>query len=197
MLRLGLLVLAILALFGVGMSRIASRPTSNESTRAAPIIAEQTSGAQTFPSVFAQGGPSWDDLSASQRATLLPLKVLWIQLNSGDKQRWLAVAKQLDGLSTKEQARAEARMTAWAKLTPRERTRVRLGFVYARQMPANERQRRWSEYQSVTTAETQIEAGHFRGPSSRYQAEPSLGVKGFRTAMIVTVSRQTKGRLGF
>jgi hypothetical protein len=79
----------------------------------------------------------------------LPLKESWSTLDATRKQRWLKTAVHMQHLSLDARARVHERMVAWAKLTPTERNRARLGYLDARQVPSAERQRKWSKYQSL------------------------------------------------
>ena len=99
--------------------------------------------------VNAESGVSWTSLSDFQRTTLRPLRDSWPRLDSREKQRWLNTATHLHGLSAEAKARVDARMVAWAKLTPRNRAQVRLQYIYAKRIPAAERKTRWRTYRSI------------------------------------------------
>lgn len=95
----------------------------------------------------ADGRSPWERLSDVQRATLLPLKALWPELDQSNKQRWLEVAGHMQRLSPEAKGRAQVRMAEWAKMSPQKRAEARLHYVNAKRLPAGKRNERWSKYQ--------------------------------------------------
>lgn len=98
-------------------------------------------------------GPSWAALSASQKTTLAPLQRDWPTLETQRKQKWLEVASRFETMSAEERVRVAERMAEWARMTPTQRTRARLQFQEARQVPPDERQARWQAYQALSPEE--------------------------------------------
>lgn len=138
-----ILGLALCVGLAIGVFSVRPQPTTVQAAMRAPMPF-------VAAAIRAENGPTWASLSDSQRATLRPLMAFWPSLVSSDKQRWLNVAARLRGLSGQAKARADAHMAAWAKLTPQKRTQARLRYVYARRVPAAERQLRWRTYQAMT-----------------------------------------------
>lgn len=95
-------------------------------------------------------GVRWRDLKPAQQALLRPLEQDWSRIDGSQKQKWLQVAAGFPNLSTAEQARVQARMADWAKLTPQERGQARLNFQEATQLPAQDRKARWDAYQALS-----------------------------------------------
>ena len=151
------LILGLALSVGLAIGAFSVRP---QLTKVEPAIRAPT------PFVAAKTGaksdPRWASLSDSQRATLRPLMAFWPSLVASDRQSWLSVAARLRGLSGQAKARVDARMVAWAKLTPEKRTQARLRYVYARQVPAAERQLRWRTYQAMTKGSLLTESDNGR-----------------------------------
>ena len=103
----------------------------------------------------AQAGSDWQAMSPRQRTALAPLQRDWASLTSEQKQKWLEVAARFDSLSLVDRERIQGRMSEWAKLSPSERGRARLGFQEARQITPEDRQARWEAYQSMPPEQRQ------------------------------------------
>lgn len=99
--------------------------------------------------------PTWQSLSAAQRAALAPLRRDWATIDAQRKQKWLEVAGRFQAMPEAERQRVQARMAEWARMTPDERGRARLQFQESRQFSDAERQSRWEAYQALTEAERQ------------------------------------------
>lgn len=110
----------------------------------------QTPPAGSRATAASESGPSWQDLSASQRATLKPLQRDWSSIDAPSKQKWQEIAARYPNLPPAEQQRISARMTEWVKLSPSERGQARLNFQASRQLTPEERQARWKAYQQLT-----------------------------------------------
>ena len=98
----------------------------------------------------AEQGVRWSEMKPAQQASLKPLEQDWSRIDGSQKQKWLQVAAGFPKLSAPEQARVQARMADWAKLTPQERGQARLNFQEATQVPAQDRQDRWDAYQALS-----------------------------------------------
>jgi hypothetical protein len=94
-------------------------------------------------------GPSWQSLSAQQRASLAPLQNDWASIDGPRKSKWLDIAARYPKLPPSEQERLQARMTEWARMTPSERARARLNYQEVKQLPNQERQDKWQAYQAL------------------------------------------------
>ena len=95
-------------------------------------------------------GVRWRDLKPTQQAPLKPLEQDWTRIDAPQKQKWLQVADGFPKMSAAEQARVQAHMADWAKLTPQERGRARMNFQEAAQVPSQDRQARWDAYQALS-----------------------------------------------
>jgi Protein of unknown function (DUF3106) len=94
-------------------------------------------------------GLAWSALKPAQREALKPLERDWASIDGLRKRKWLEIAERYPSLSAQDQARLQARMTEWARLTPLERGQVRLNFQEAKQAPAQDRQASWEAYQAL------------------------------------------------
>ena len=92
----------------------------------------------------------WGALTPPQKQVLAPLQKDWPRLDAQRRQKWLEVASRFNSLPIEEQARVKERMVEWARMSPAQRTRARLVFQEARQLPADERQARWQAYRSLS-----------------------------------------------
>lgn len=96
-----------------------------------------------------EAGPRWSELTRAQRAALQPLAASWSSVDAVRKHKWLEVADRFGSLPADEQARIQARMRAWADLTPQQRGRARQQFQEARRVPPQQRLERWDAYQAL------------------------------------------------
>ena len=94
-------------------------------------------------------GPSWSALKPAQRDALKTLERDWPTIDGARKQKWLEIADRYPSISPTDQVRLQARMAEWAKMTPQERSQVRLQFQEAKQVPAQDRQAGWQAYQAL------------------------------------------------
>lgn len=103
----------------------------------------------------ASAGPTWAELSASERQALQPLQVQWNEIDSPRKEKWRDVAARYTSLPTVQQDRLRARMVEWATMTPAQRNVARISFEELRKVPATERQSRWEAYQNLAAEQRQ------------------------------------------
>ena len=99
------------------------------------------------------GDPSWAKLTPAQKQVLAPLERDWASIDGPRRAKWLEVAARFPSMPADERARVQARMADWSHLTPAERSRARLQFQEARQVPADERQAKWQAYQALSPEE--------------------------------------------
>lgn len=92
----------------------------------------------------------WRDLTPLQQVSLKSLEQDWAGMDVPRRQKWVQVADRLPRMLPAEQARVQARMVDWAKLTPQQRGQTRLNFQEAKQLPRQDRQARWDAYQSLS-----------------------------------------------
>ena len=96
---------------------------------------------------------SWAKLTPAQKQILAPLQRDWATIEGPRRAKWLEVAARFPNMPADERERVQARMADWAHLTPAERSRARLQFQEARQVPTDERQAKWQEYQALSAEE--------------------------------------------
>jgi hypothetical protein len=97
--------------------------------------------------------PSWASLTPAQQQTLAPLQREWSTIERNRKQKWLEIAARFPSMPPDERKRVQERMVDWANLSPADRTRARLQYQEARQLPPQERQARWQAYQALSDDE--------------------------------------------
>lgn len=133
---------------------------------AVPALAQPASG-RAPAAAQATGGVAWAELNAEQRTALRPLAALWPKLPTEHQRKWIALAHNFERMAPDEQATLQSRMAEWARLTPAQRTRARLGFGEVRQVPADEKRAKWEEYQALPAEE--------RDRLAREQPRPPAG----------------------
>lgn len=94
-------------------------------------------------------GRSWSSLSPAQQNALRPLQQEWNSIEGNRKTKWIEVADRLPSMSPDERTRVQARMSDWARMTPRERGQARLNYKEAQQLPATDRKARWEAYKAL------------------------------------------------
>ncbi len=100
-------------------------------------------------------GPRWSELQPAEKMALKPLEREWSTIDVRSKRKWQELAMRFPTLKPEEQARVQERMTAWAKLSTRERTEARMHFQEAKQLPAQDRKARWDAYQALSPEQRQ------------------------------------------
>ncbi len=120
-------------------------------------FAQQPSAAVKAVPVAATGeqGVRWSELQPAQQAALKPLEREWSTIDVRSKRKWQELAVRFPTLRSEEQARVHERMTAWAKLSTRERTEARMHFQEAKQVPMQDRKARWDAYQALSPEQKQ------------------------------------------
>ncbi|NUO84823.1 MAG: DUF3106 domain-containing protein, partial [Cupriavidus sp.] len=69
--------------------------------------------------------PAWADLSPVNQRILAPLQPLWDTLPELNRHKWLRIAARYPKYSPAEQARLQARMAEWVRMTPQQRRLAR------------------------------------------------------------------------
>ena len=143
-------------------SDVPARRTAPRRSKLRAVVLACTLGALAAATIHAQpGGPPppkpgveegirWGELKPAQRTALKPLERDWSGIDAARKQKWIDISGRFQKMSPDEQARLQARMNEWTKLSPQERGAARLNFQEAKQMPAQDRQARWDAYQALT-----------------------------------------------
>lgn len=119
--------------------------------RAATAAASAVSKPSTAPKPGA--GPAWSQLEPSEQIALRPLQNDWASIDELGKRKWRRIAERYPEMPAADQERLQDRMTAWAKLTPQERSKVRLQYLEAKKVPASSRQADWKAYQALSPEE--------------------------------------------
>ncbi len=125
----------------------------------------------------------WATLTSAQQLALAPLERDWSLIDGVRQRKWLELAGRLPSMPAAERARVQQRMVQWASLTPAKRDQVRQQFLEARQLPAEQRQARWQEYQALGAEERQALARQARLPAAtapapeRAAARPAVAGK--------------------
>lgn len=114
---------------------------------------------------------TWLNLTASQKKALAPLAPHWTQISPAQKNKWLAMAKNFDNLSAKEQATLHERMADWASLSPQQRAQARLIFNETKSIGADEKKTHWEAYQALSAEE-----------KKKLAAQQTTGIQGAATA---------------
>ena len=116
----------------------------------APTATAQDKATARPPALVApESGVQWRDLKPAQRASLMPLERQWGGIGQNQKQKWLEIANRFPSMPADEQARIQARMADWAKLTPQERGQTRILFQEAKQVAPQDRKAQWDAYQAL------------------------------------------------
>jgi hypothetical protein len=118
-----------------------------------PAAAIKPNATPTAPA--GEQGARWAELQPAQQQALKPLEREWSTIDIRSKRKWQELAVRFPKLTPAEQSRVHERMTAWAKLTPRERTEARMNFQEAKQLPAQDRKARWDAYEALTPEQKQ------------------------------------------
>ena len=130
----------------------------NAAPTASPVAAAAASAAATKkavqqappPATKLVTKPEWHELSASQQNALTPLAAHWITMTEGQKRKWLVISKNFAAWPVAEQKLIHERMTDWASLSARQRSRARLNYAGAQELSPEERLSKWQDYQSLS-----------------------------------------------
>lgn len=120
---------------------------------AAALCLSLGTGMQSTADAAPPSNAAWTALTPAQRQALAPLERDWGSIDEPRRAKWLEVASQFPAMPPEERVRVQARMAEWTHMTPVERSRARLQFQQARQLPTNERYDQWQAYQSLPEAE--------------------------------------------
>ena len=93
--------------------------------------------------------PAWQDLTASQQASLQPLASDWNTLSETRKRKWIAIAVNYPNLTTAEQTKLHSHMTEWVALSQQQRSQARLNFAESKQIPPTQKAANWEAYQAL------------------------------------------------
>lgn len=122
-------------------------------------------------------GASWGSLSPAQKSALRPLEREWGSIDPTRKVKWLDIANKFPTMPAAEQARIQARMEDWAKLTPPERGQARMNYKEAQRVPAQERKDRWEAYKALPPDQQKQLAARAVPPARKPQSPESTATK--------------------
>lgn len=119
-------------------------------TMSSPALAERGQPRGHVSVAMAGDAPAeWRALTPQQREVLQPLAGQWHEMDDTAREKWLNVADRYKRLPPAEQSRVRERMVQWSRLPAQTRGEARLRFQQSRQLPPDERQRKWEAYQSL------------------------------------------------
>ncbi|SCB25620.1 DUF3106 domain-containing protein [Cupriavidus alkaliphilus] len=119
----------------------------------APAQAQGASAADGAPASQAaqpvSAKPAWADLSPVNQRILAPLQPLWDTLPELNRHKWLRIAARYPKYSPAEQARLQARMAEWVRMTPQQRRLARENYQITRSLPTEKKAEAWDKYQQL------------------------------------------------
>lgn len=155
-----------------GLTAIAALDPSSAHAQPTPASAPASAAAKPALAPKPSAGPAWSELKPAEQAALKPLQSEWASIDDLGKRKWIRIAERYPAMSAADQARLQARMTEWAKLSPQERGKVRLQFLEAKKLPATDRQADWQAYQALSPDERKALAAR-RATAPRATAKPA------------------------
>lgn len=158
------------ALVSVALSLFLTDGVAAQIQQSPPPVALKSAGKHP-----AGEGVAWSALRPNQQSALRPLEGEWDRIDATRKNKWLEIANKFPSMSAAEQARIQARMTDWTKLTPRERSQARLNFREVQQVPAPERKAKWDAYQALPPDQQQQLAAR-AAPAGRKASAPTASL---------------------
>lgn len=102
---------------------------------------------------LSSSGPSWREITSSQRQVLSPLRNHWDNMGALAKRRWLVLADRYPQMDDSERHKLVSRMNTWASLSAQQRSQARINFESVKSLSAKELQSKWDEYQALSHAE--------------------------------------------
>lgn len=103
------------------------------------------------------GSPTWNQLSATERQALEPLRSQWPSMDDTRRRKWREIAQRYPKLPPEQQLRLQSRMVEWAAMSTAQRNAARLRFEESKQLlSAQERQARWDAYMALPEDQRQL-----------------------------------------
>lgn len=118
-----------------------------------PAAAQQRQKQAAATTAAAAEGPSWKELTSSQRSALRPLEREWPRIDAPRKRKWLEIAARFPSMNPQERTRLQERMRDWVRLSPEERSRARINYRDAKDISPQERRSSWEAYQALSEDE--------------------------------------------
>ena len=138
--------------------------------------------------------PAWSELTPEQKHVLAPLAADWDSLEPYRKKKWLGIATRYPTMGTEEQARIQANMKDWARLSAEERKAAREKFKTLKKAPPETQQAvkdKWQEYRELPVEEKEKlrEAAKARPTPKSAAGRPSGMTGSMGGQLTVPVSR--------
>lgn len=108
--------------------------------------------------------PSWQQLTAQQRAALAPLQTEWDRFGIDRKRKWLDIAARYPLMSAEQQATLHRRMGDWVRMTPQQRMAARENYLATGKAPTAARRQAWENYQKLPDAKKRELARQAKAP---------------------------------
>lgn len=100
-----------------------------------------------------EAGPSWGELTTSQKEALYPLANRWSVLTEVQKRHWLKLAAEFHTLEPDEQEKMLARLTDWSSLSAQQRSQARLNYAATNALKPDSKRAKWEAYQALSEDE--------------------------------------------
>lgn len=97
----------------------------------------------------AMAATDWSELSSKQQELLAPLKDEWDSLTNSQRERWLKVGRKYETEPADRQATMRERVSAWSKMSPRDKAAARENYKALKEKRQGERNSSWNSYQSL------------------------------------------------
>ncbi|PWK38040.1 DUF3106 domain-containing protein [Cupriavidus plantarum] len=146
-LRVGLVLLALASGVALSCAPAVQAQGQAQGQANAPASASASSAVQPGPVINAH--PTWAELSAAHQRILAPLEPLWNSIPELNRHKWLRIADQYPKYSPDEQARLQARMAEWVRMTPQQRRLARENYQITRSLTPEAKAEAWKSYQQL------------------------------------------------
>ena len=165
-LAVGLIVLGAICWSPAGSAQSAAAMASPPRAAASPAPIGIAPSPDHISAPAPEKGVRWRELKPAQQAVLKPLEREWSTIGAVHKQKWIELSGDFPKRSPADQARIQARMADWARLTAEERGQARLHFQEAKGIDPNDRKARWEAYQALSPEQKQRLAARAAHPAA-------------------------------
>lgn len=97
----------------------------------------------------AMAATDWSELTSKQQELLAPLMNDWSLLTDSQQERWLKVGRKYENEPAERQATMRERVSAWSKMSPRDKAAARENYKALKEKRQGERNSSWNSYQSL------------------------------------------------
>lgn len=145
------------SVLGLALLPLGAAAQSPGGAAAAPVtVAPAAATGAPKGSLLPLAQPLWNELTPVQRETLAPLEPTWNALPLAKKRSWLALTDKMPTMDTAERATAQARIQAWAALSPEQRRMARNNYRLAKTLDRDERLATWESYSQMTPEQRSV-----------------------------------------